>query len=140
VIAIRPEVTDFLTGSSWDYSFVPEMCPSGNVVALTDSDEYLVVEMQPRDHEARHLRWGALRPATARKAAHVSLRAIADQYAANVMPVIREIQRAGATSLHDIAAALNARGIATPRGGKWYATSVRNVLARAYEAEKKLSK
>ncbi len=62
MIAIRPEVTDFLIGSSWDYSFVPEMCPSGNVVALTDSDEYLVVEMQPRDHEARHLRWGALRP------------------------------------------------------------------------------
>jgi len=86
------------------------------------------------------IRLGSPKLATARKAAHASLRAIADQYAANVMPVIREIQRAGATSLHDIAAALNARGIATPRGGKWYATSVRNVLARAYEAEKKLSK
>jgi hypothetical protein len=30
-----------------------------------------------------------------------------------------------------IAEALNARGINTPRGGKWHATSVRNVMARA---------
>jgi hypothetical protein len=40
------------------------------------------------------------------------------------------VQRAGAKSLHQIAAALNARGITTPRGGKWYAKSVANVLAR----------
>ena len=38
--------------------------------------------------------------------------------AANVLPVIREIRRAGATSLHQIADALNARGITTPRGGR----------------------
>ena len=53
-----------------------------------------------------------------------------DQHAANVLPVIREIQRAGATSLHQVADALNARGITTPRGGAWYAKSVSNVLAR----------
>jgi Recombinase len=52
-------------------------------------------------------------------------------YAANVLPVIREIRRAGVTSLHQIAAALNARGINAPRGGRWYAKSVSNVLARA---------
>jgi hypothetical protein len=62
MIGIRPEVTDFVVGSSCDYSFIPEMCPSGNVVALEDSDDYLVVEMQPRDHEARHLRWGPISP------------------------------------------------------------------------------
>jgi Recombinase len=39
--------------------------------------------------------------------------------------------RAGATSLHQIVDALNARGITTPRGGKWYAKSTSNVLARA---------
>jgi DNA invertase Pin-like site-specific DNA recombinase len=33
--------------------------------------------------------------------------------------------------LHQIAAALNARGISTARGGQWYAKSVSNVLARA---------
>ena len=55
MIGIRPELTDFVVGSSCDYSFIPEMCPSGNVVALADSDEYLVVEMQPRNQEAHWL-------------------------------------------------------------------------------------
>jgi hypothetical protein len=54
----------------------------------------------------------------------------ADHHAANVLPVIREIQRSGA-SLHQVADALNARGIGTPRGGRWYAKSVSNVLARS---------
>jgi hypothetical protein len=62
MIAVRPEVTDFRIGASWDYSFVPEMCPSGNASVITDSDEYLVVEMQPRAHEAGFLRPGPLRP------------------------------------------------------------------------------
>jgi hypothetical protein len=62
MIAVRPEVTDFRTGASWDYSFVPEMCPSGNVSVITDSDEYLVIEMQPRAHEAGFLRQGPVRP------------------------------------------------------------------------------
>jgi len=62
MIAVRPEVVDFRVGASWDYSFVPEMCPSGNVSVITDSDEYLVVEMQPRGHEAGFLRQGPLRP------------------------------------------------------------------------------
>ena len=53
----------------------------------------------------------------ARKRAVASIKALADQHAANVLPVIREIRRAGATSLHQIADALNARGITTPRGG-----------------------
>jgi DNA invertase Pin-like site-specific DNA recombinase len=33
-------------------------------------------------------------------------------------------------SLHQIAEALNARGIGTPRGGRWYAKLVSNALAR----------
>jgi hypothetical protein len=68
--------------------------------------------------------------AQARKHAHSAVRAAADQQAANVLPVIHAIQRSGASSLHQIADALNARGIATARGGKWYAGSVSNVLAR----------
>jgi hypothetical protein len=62
MICIRPEVTDFVIGSSCDYSFIPEMCPSGAVEALTDSDEYLVVEMQPREHERGFLRIGPFNP------------------------------------------------------------------------------
>jgi hypothetical protein len=55
----------------------------------------------------------------------------ADQRAANVIPIMRQIQHSGATSLRQIAEALNARGINAPRGGQWHATSVRNVMARA---------
>jgi hypothetical protein len=58
MICVRPEVTDFVIGASCDYSFVPEMCPSGNVVTVTDSDDYLVVEVQPTTHEAQFLRLG----------------------------------------------------------------------------------
>ena len=55
----------------------------------------------------------------------------AERYAANVLPIIREAQKAGARTLREIAEVLNARGIATARGGQWYAQSVANVLARA---------
>lgn len=57
-IAIHPETSDFVVDSSWDYSFVPELCPSGKAVALTDSDDYLVVELQRRDYEWENLRAG----------------------------------------------------------------------------------
>lgn len=67
---------------------------------------------------------------TARKAAHDAIRANADAFAANVLPVIREVQATGA-SLRQIAAALNARGIPTARGGRWAATQVRDYLRRA---------
>jgi len=56
--------------------------------------------------------------------------AAADRHAANVLPVIREVRERGA-SLHQIAAELNERGLKTARGGRWYATTVRNVLARS---------
>ena len=59
-LCIRPEVTDFAIGSSFDYSFIPELCPSGNVESIEDSDEYLVIEMQPRDHEGALLRPGPI--------------------------------------------------------------------------------
>jgi DNA invertase Pin-like site-specific DNA recombinase len=66
----------------------------------------------------------------ARESAVASIKAGADQHAANSLPIIREAQKAGATSLRAVADALNARGIPTPRGGVWYAMSVKNVLER----------
>ena len=60
MLCVRPEVADFIIGSSCDYSFIPEMCPSGNVDAITDSDEYLVIEMQTRTHELKFLRPGPI--------------------------------------------------------------------------------
>lgn len=81
--------------------------------------------------KARGVKLGGPKLATARKQAIQALKAAADRHAANVIPVINEVRRAGATTLREIAEALNARGISTPRGGQWYAASVRNVLARA---------
>ena len=70
MIAIRPETRDFVIGASCDYSFIPELCPSGNVAVLTDSDDYLVVELQPRRHERAFLRVGP--PDIAKLAASLS--------------------------------------------------------------------
>jgi DNA invertase Pin-like site-specific DNA recombinase len=67
----------------------------------------------------------------AQRNAVASIKSIAAQHAATVLPIIREIQRAGVKTLRDIADALNARGIATARGGRWHAMTVRNVLARS---------
>jgi hypothetical protein len=62
MLCIRPEIDTFDVGSSCDYSFIPEMCPSGRVVALDDSDGYCVIEMQPRLHEEGFIVPGALTP------------------------------------------------------------------------------
>ncbi len=76
------------------------------------------------------MKLGGPKLAEARKAAVERNVANADRHAVNVIPIIHEIQRSGA-SLHQIADALNARGISTPRGGRWYAKSVSNALARS---------
>jgi DNA invertase Pin-like site-specific DNA recombinase len=57
-------------------------------------------------------------------------KAEADRFAANVLPVINQVRKTGATTLQAIADALNARGVATARGGTWSPSNVRNVLAR----------
>jgi Recombinase len=70
--------------------------------------------------------------AEARHVAAAAIRDMADRHAANVLPIIREVQRSGvARTLREVADALNARGISTARGGRWHAMTVRNVLARA---------
>ncbi|MGH6674425.1 MAG: recombinase family protein [Xanthobacteraceae bacterium] len=58
------------------------------------------------------------------------MRTETDRYAANVWPIIEAIKRTGATTLREIADTLNARGVATARGGQWHAMTVKNVLAR----------
>jgi len=58
-------------------------------------------------------------------------RTAADAFAANVLPVVRQIQASGITTLRALAEAMNARGIRTARGGQWYAMTVQNLLTRA---------
>jgi DNA invertase Pin-like site-specific DNA recombinase len=85
--------------------------------------------------KARGVTLGNPKLAEARQAAHkaaaVANEAAADQHAANVLPIIKQIKRAGARTLREIAEALNQRGIQTARGGQWHAMTVSNVLARA---------
>jgi DNA invertase Pin-like site-specific DNA recombinase len=57
-------------------------------------------------------------------------REAADAFAANVLPIVLKIQADGATTFRAIAAALNARGVRTARGGDWHDSTVRNLLAR----------
>ena len=54
----------------------------------------------------------------------------ADRFAGNVFPIVREIKTAGVTTLKGIADALNARGVATVRGGKWYPSTVKKLMRR----------
>jgi DNA invertase Pin-like site-specific DNA recombinase len=57
-------------------------------------------------------------------------RAAPDQFAANLLPLVREIQKAGASSLNAIADALNKRGIRTARGKEWTHVQVGLILRR----------
>lgn len=59
-----------------------------------------------------------------------AVKTAADAFAANVLPVVRELQAAGITTVRGIAEALNLRGIRTARGGEWHGSTVRNLLGR----------
>jgi DNA invertase Pin-like site-specific DNA recombinase len=52
----------------------------------------------------------------------------AAQRAADVMPIVKELQAAGFESLRAIAEGLDERGIPAARGGKWSATQVMRLL------------
>jgi DNA invertase Pin-like site-specific DNA recombinase len=65
-----------------------------------------------------------------RDRAVATLKADADRFAKNVAPIIREIQSSGVASHCGIARSLNARGVATARGGEWSAVQVGSVLRR----------
>jgi DNA invertase Pin-like site-specific DNA recombinase len=58
----------------------------------------------------------------------------ADQFAANVLPLIEKLKGQGATTLRAIASELNERNIKTSRGGEWSAKQVQLVLERGSRA------
>jgi DNA invertase Pin-like site-specific DNA recombinase len=63
-------------------------------------------------------------------AALAAVSANAAEHARRLRPVILRLQASGVTSLGGIASALNDEGMLTPRGGRWHASSVRNLIAR----------
>jgi DNA invertase Pin-like site-specific DNA recombinase len=59
----------------------------------------------------------------------------ADRFFASVHQQLLAIQKSGASSLAEIADALNERGVQSSKGGKWHRSAVRNLLARAKSCE-----
>ncbi|WP_152046866.1 recombinase family protein [Aureimonas psammosilenae] len=55
---------------------------------------------------------------------------LADEFAANILPVIAQVQNDGAKTLREVAIALTARNVRTARGGEWTAMGVKRLLAR----------
>jgi hypothetical protein len=60
-----------------------------------------------------------------------------NRFARNIAPIIREIQATGVASHRGIARSLNARGIATARGGVWTAVQVGSILTRVGVSRKR---
>jgi DNA invertase Pin-like site-specific DNA recombinase len=69
-------------------------------------------------------------PPDAGKLGNAAMKRKADARAADIAPIIAELQAGGATSLRAIAGGLNERGVPTPRGGIWSSAQVMRVLAR----------
>lgn len=102
--------------------------------AAIDEKELKVIQKRTKDAlaaaKARGVVLGGPRLDEARIIGHQVIKENADQHAAKVLSVIQTVQRAGAKTLREIAAALNDKGVQTRRGGQWHASSVRNVLER----------
>lgn len=105
-----------------------------NVVAAKAQDERHLNSI--RNHDAlaaakvRGQRIENPRIAEAAEVANARMDSLADAYAAKVAPFVAAARAAGATDLRTMADALNRRGIAPPRGGKWHAMTVSDLLKR----------
>ena len=81
--------------------------------------------------KARGKKLGGPRLAEARRRSLAARSAAADAFAANVRPIIEQIQASGVSSLRGVARALTARGVRTARGGsERTAAQVINALER----------
>jgi DNA invertase Pin-like site-specific DNA recombinase len=66
----------------------------------------------------------------ANDAAVAMIKAKANAFAADIMPIIEHIQGEGFNTYGDIAVKLNEREIKTARGGQWHAGTVRDIMLR----------
>jgi hypothetical protein len=60
MLCLKPERVMRTVNCFCDYSFIPELCPSGDEVAMGDSDEFFMLELQSRTQETFMLRQGLL--------------------------------------------------------------------------------
>jgi DNA invertase Pin-like site-specific DNA recombinase len=124
--------------------FVAADMPNANrltvgIMAMVAEEERRMISKRTKDALAAAKRRGTklggdrgvVPSKRARALATESLQARAASRAADIAPIIKELQAAGAESLRAIAAGLNEAGIPTPRGqGEWSAVQVQRVLAR----------
>ncbi len=126
--------------------FVAADMPNANrltvgIMAMVADEERRMISRRTKDALAaakrRGVKLGGYRKnakftAAARKAAIAAKADKVAKRAADLAPMIAELQAAGATSLRAIADGLNQRGIPTARGNAvWSATQVARVLSRA---------
>jgi DNA invertase Pin-like site-specific DNA recombinase len=81
--------------------------------------------------KARGGRLGAPDPTIGGAAGAARVKAQATAHADNVLPLIDSVRASGIESLAGIAAALNARGVKSARGGAWHPATVARVIARS---------
>jgi DNA invertase Pin-like site-specific DNA recombinase len=124
--------------------FVAADMPNANrltvgIMAMVAEEERRMISKRTKDALAaakrRGKKLGGDRGVVPTKKARVlateALQARADSRAADIAPIIEDLQAAGAESLRAIAKGLNDAGIPTPRGqGEWSAVQVQRVLGR----------
>jgi|UniRef100_UPI003783E4CC hypothetical protein len=59
MLCLKPERVIKTINSYCDYGFIPEMCPSGDEMAMGDSDDFFMLELQERDKESNLLSFGS---------------------------------------------------------------------------------
>src|SRR3954468_21536926 len=94
-----------------------------HILAAVAEHERAMISERTKDAlaaaKARGKRLGNPKLALAAKIGTAATKAAARRFAANVLPVIREIQGSGVKTNAAIAAKLNERKVATARGGRW---------------------
>ncbi len=130
------------SGAKFIAADMPEACNfTVGIMALVAQQEREAISKRTKEAlaaaKARGQKLGnpngaeALRRAAKGNAASVdAIKAGADAFAGNLVPVIVKLKAEGHTSLPAIARELNAGGFQTARGGKWHPSSVRNLLKR----------
>jgi len=101
--------------------------------ALAEKERNLIAQRTRdalRAAKARGVVLGNPKLADVRNRAVATVKAEADRFAKNIAPIIREVQATGVSSHRGIARSLNARGVATARGGAWTAVQVGSILRR----------
>jgi DNA invertase Pin-like site-specific DNA recombinase len=107
-----------------------------HILAAVAQHEREMISQRTKDAlqaaKARGKRLGNPHLAEARGKAIAASTAAADAFAANVLPIIRQIQDSGVQSFRGVARALAARGIKTARGGQWSAAQVSDIVNRPF--------